>query len=233
MPALLATGTAQRYADTFLSLPGVIGLWPLWEPFGTGVYHDLGPYHLDGTVSGTISPVGLSGSAADIAALGNGSSGLINCGNSSTFDLGDAASMVAVILRGATGANRAIMSKGGGGGPGAYYLRLNADGTLHYLRSNVADMVGSTVAVSGDRPHHVVGAKSGATIKLYIDGADVTGSVSNSTMNNTVRPFQIGCDQNSVPANADFFNSRLAMVGLLNRLLTATEAAMLAKVALQ
>ena len=70
-------------------------------------------------------------------------------------------------------------------------------------------------------------------IHLYIDGVDVTGTVSNSTLLNSGRPFRIGVDTNGLGAIADYTNARLAMVGLHSRAITPAEVAYLSSVALR
>lgn len=223
MPArpLLTPGAAQRYVDAFLNTRGVVALWPLWEAGGMGTkYVDLGPNHFDATTAGTVSPSRMPGTAADAALLGNGTSGYLSVPYNSKLDL-DALTVTAIVFPGATGAARSILSKLKTG----FYLRLDTANKLNFLKSNTTDMVHSTVAVGNDKPHFVAGGKvtGSSTVKLYIDGADVTSTVTSATMAGTSSELRIGADINGPGNPADFFNGRLAMVGLHNRLLSQTE----------
>lgn len=84
-----------------------------------------------------------------------------------------------------------IMSKGNGGG----YIRLETDGKLSLIKSQFASIVQSTVAITDTTTaHHVVATKNGATVKLYIDGVDVTGTVTNATCGLTAQVFRVGAD---------------------------------------
>lgn len=78
-------------------------------------------------------------------------------------------------------------------GTGAYGLRITTGNKLQLTRFATADIVESTVDLTNDGVfHHLVATKSGATVKLYIDGIDRTGTVSDSTMANTASTFAIG-----------------------------------------
>lgn len=79
---------------------------------------------------------------------------------------------------------------------GAYYMRiLSADGKLQLLRSETTLMVSSTVGIADTTTfHHCVGTKTGATTKLYIDGVDRTGTVTNDTCANNALALFVGAE---------------------------------------
>lgn len=107
-----------------------------------------------------------------------------------TLDLGDVFTMEMWVKRATDGDQQDIMGKGAG----AYFWRfLPTTNQLQLGRFGVADIVESTVAITADGEfHHVVATKNGATVKLYVDTADVTGTVTNSTAVNTTVGFNIG-----------------------------------------
>jgi hypothetical protein len=111
------------------------------------------------------------------------------------LDLADTFTLEAWIKRGSTSSSAfGIVSKG----TGAYYMRIN-NNALNLLRSNIADIVSSTTTITDTTTwHHVACTKTGATAKLYIDGVDVTGSVSDSTCANNTEDLNIASDIASV-----------------------------------
>src|SRR5918912_140402 len=66
--------------------------------------------------------------------------------------------------------------------------------------------------------HHVAATKAGATVHLYIDGADVTGTVTNRTMANN--PLALSLGQSS---GGSFWNGTLDEVALYRAALTASQ----------
>jgi Concanavalin A-like lectin/glucanases superfamily len=68
--------------------------------------------------------------------------------------------------------------------------------------------------------HYVAATKSGSSVHLYIDGADVTGAVANRTLSNNTLPLVIG--QSS---GGSFFKGQIQEVALYNQVLTADQTA--------
>ncbi len=67
-------------------------------------------------------------------------------------------------------------------------FHLAKNGAMPYLAT-------STASISANTYHHIAVTKNNATIKLYLDGADVTpGVTTNLNMVNNTRPLQIGAD---------------------------------------
>jgi concanavalin A-like lectin/glucanase superfamily protein len=63
---------------------------------------------------------------------------------------------------------------------------------LTLRKPGTADIVSSTIAISDTTSwHHVVATKNGTASRLYIDGVDVTGTVTDQTLVNTVDALQI------------------------------------------
>ena len=66
-------------------------------------------------------------------------------------------------------------------------------------------LVTSTLALTETTNwHHVVATKNGATLRLYIDGVDVTGTITNSTAGDSTGVLCLGSDYNGTePMNGD------------------------------
>jgi hypothetical protein len=162
-------------------------------------------YGVPGAVGGTGTAISLDGSDAftrtDNAAL----------------DLGDGPLSLEVWMRRGSlaAADQALIGKRSG----AYYMRLNAAGELQFNRANVADIVASTVTIEDrDDWHHCVATKLGAAVKLYIDGEDVTGSVSDSTLVNNADALDIGQKD-----GGEFFIGRLQHVAVYDSVLSPAQ----------
>lgn len=118
--------------------------------------------------------------------------------------------------RGASGADSTIIS----GGQYSCLLRMNSDGTYGLVKSYIANIVNSTIAYSIPVWRHIVGTKNGSTVKIYVDGVDLTGSVANATCATSSRPLCVGCDTNQLGAYANYLVGNLAWVAIYNTALS-------------
>jgi hypothetical protein len=76
---------------------------------------------------------------------------------------------------------------------GAYTLTLKATDVVGLLNEEVAFIAESTVTIADTTTwHHIVATKDGAAVFIYVDGADVTGTVTNSTCGNNTSDLFIG-----------------------------------------
>ena len=186
-PATAPTSTA--YGPAILATGGLVAYWRLGEAYGISAYDANG-----GANSGTylnspmLGQMGALYGDANTATLLNGTTQSVTVLDAASLHLGDVVSIEAWIFKSGSG-YRGILSKGWS----SYYLRLNADDTFSFLKSGVAVIVTSTVTV-GTGWHHVVSTKNGATVKLYLDGTDVTGAVTNATLADGTLNLGIGCD---------------------------------------
>jgi hypothetical protein len=129
------------------------------------------------------------------------------------LDVGDAMSVEAWFKRSSTGTADTILEKGSG----AYKLALTTANRVRFRRSAVADIVDSTITITDTNTwHHVVATKNGATVKLYIDGVDRTGTVTNSTLANSSDPVTIGNN-----STTEYFDGYLDDVAVYNTALSA------------
>lgn len=99
------------------------------------------------------------------------------------FDLADVFTLEMWCKRdGGIGSTQVLFSKGNN----SWLLHFNAGNQFFLDRQGVANIVGSTTTITDTTTwHHLVCTKTGATVKLYIDAVDVTGTVTNSTFTNT------------------------------------------------
>ena len=222
---------AVTYASVILGTANLVGYWRLGEASGT-VAADASPGGHPGTYMNAPT-LGVAGAIAGNTAITlNGTNQSVNFPGSLDIlggierptqlltwaQLGDIVTIEAWVNRnGGTFAGLGgIVSKGIGG----YYIRMDGTtGQFFFVRSKVASLCPSTANVPSTGWHHVVGTKNGATLKLYLDGVDRTGTVSNSTLTNDVEPLTFGHDSNA----AEWFKGSLDEIALYSRALAASE----------
>jgi hypothetical protein len=167
----------------------------------------------------TLRQAGALAGDGDDAALLDGSTGYVSVPDSSSLDLGDGPfTMEAWIKRGSTATDDDIVQKG----TNAYRLYVTATtGKLALRKEGVADIVQSTTAILDTTTwHHVVATKTGAATKLYIDGADVTGTVTNQTLVDTTSALLIG------GSGTGFFNGSIDELAVYDTVLTPAQVAL-------
>jgi hypothetical protein len=159
----------------------------LGEVSGTAALDAVGG--ASGNYVGTFSlgqpalPPALDGTAVRF----DGTTSYVRAADRSAFDLGDTFTLEAWVQLTAV-ALAGIVDKG----DSAYILRTTEDGRLLLRRNSRIDIVTSTVALMPGKVHHVVATKAGGTAKLYLDGVDVSGTVTNQTMSDTALELNIG-----------------------------------------
>lgn len=113
--------------------------------------------------------------------------------------------------------DRAITGRGTGA------LTFYIDGTTDKLsaaKADVAVIVQSTITLSIGEWYHVVYTKSGATSKMYINGVDRTGTVTNQTLASPAVPLIVGADYNGTGIQ---WNGNLDEVAFYNYALTPVQ----------
>ena len=109
----------------------------------------------------------------------------------SGFDFGDVFTVEGWIKRTRTGASDMICAKF----INAYALYINASNKAELDRHGVVGLVQSTTTITDFTTwHHIVATKNGATSAIYIDGADVSDPMANSTCTDTTSELWIGED---------------------------------------
>jgi hypothetical protein len=218
--ASAACGSTSSYSQAVTGTAGLVGYWRLGDPVAAATACDSA-----GTSSGTYTggvAAGVTGAIAgdpDTAASFDGSTGWVSAPDAAALDLGDRFSAEAWIRRGAisTASTQVVASKQ----DGAWVMLVDQANHLVLRRSRVGDVAVSTAAITDTTSwHHVAVTKNGASVHLYIDGADVTGTVDNTTMVDNALPLSIG--QSSGGA---FFNGRIDEVAVYGAVLTPAQVA--------
>lgn len=206
----------SAYREAVLATAGIVSLWGVDEAEGsaadskgsnTGTYQGNPSRH-----QASILPNG-EGFCVDLTPATQ----FVNVPHAASLNLGDIFTLEAWIRPDIVTGNRGIISKGGG----AYYLRMKAD-RLQLIRSQTAEIVASTNTLSAGTPYHVVATKTGSTVKLYVNGVDVTGTVSNSTCANNSNALNIGGDTNF---STERFDGKIQYAAVYNVALTAEQVA--------
>lgn len=161
--------------------------WRLGEASGTDAFDSSGN-GLTGVYVGTPT-LGVTGAIAgdpNKAVTLNGTTQYLTVADNDLLDPGDVFTLECWIKRTA-GTSGRIFSKGTNG-----YELTNENGPIYFLKSDGAVLNISTVSAPVGIYAHVVAAKSGAAINLYLNGADVTGAVTNATIVATTTQLNIG-----------------------------------------
>jgi hypothetical protein len=193
------------------------GYWRLGEPSGTAADNlGSGGAANDGTYVGspTLGAAGAIAGDADTA-MGplDAATQYVSIPVDAALNVGDVFTLEAWVSRGSLGVDhRAIFS----GNTNAGYLRITDTGYLQLVKCDIADIVLSTSTVPTGW-HHVAATKNGADVHLYIDGADVTGTVTNATCASNGSPRHIG----STGGSSEFSNGTLDEVAVYGTALTA------------
>ena len=215
--AATCTGsTGTTYSNAITGTGGLVSYWRLAESSGTGACDSWGSNA--GTYQGgyTLGRLGAIAGESNTAVAFNGSTGLVNVPHAASLDVGDTFTVEAWVKRNSFGAPdyQAVASQGAN----SWLLAFNASNRLVLRQAKVGDLVSSTRTVTDTGWHHVAVTKSGAAVKLYIDGADVTGGVTARTMANNTLPLSIG--QSS---GTSYWNGTLDEVALYRTALTASQ----------
>jgi archaellin len=188
--------------------------WRLGESAGT-IAEDATSNNRDGTYNNTPTlgvPGALAGDANTAVSFASASSETVSRADEAALDLGDVWTLEAWVKMAATGsgAQRGIVSKG----TAAYYMRINSSDKLEALRSQSISLCTATVAITDTNWHHVVATKNGTTVKLYLDGVDVSGPVTNQTCTNTTASLWVGADSDGSNNTGEFFNGSIDEVAV-------------------
>jgi len=169
------------------------GYWRLGETSGTAAADSSGN-GLSGVYQNTptLGATGaLSGSSAKSVTL-NGTDEYITVADTGVLDLGTdtlALEILAYFDSVAAGVDP-LFDKGTAG----YYLYRSGT-SLVFAKKGTGDIVASSVALSAGAWYHIAVTKSGASsTKMYLNGVDVTGSVTDRTIAGTADSLYIGQD---------------------------------------
>ena len=92
---------------------------------------------------------------------------------------------------------------------GGYQINI-ASNFVYFDQAGVGTIARSTVAM-GTGWHHIVATKTGAAVHIYLDGVDVTGSVTNRTLTDAGPPLILGARRGTTSAFLDGFLDEVAI----------------------
>jgi len=212
------TPTPYDYTwDTYTIEPN--SFWPLTETSGTTA-NDLAVPVTNGTYNGTYtlnSTALLVNDGSNKSASFNG--GYVQVLDRNYIDLGDLFS-IGLWFRRTTvdGTDQYLVSKG----TGAYGVRIRgSDNHIVFSKVGTGDIAASTNAISDTTTsHYLVVQKSGLTVQIWIDGVNVTGTITNQTLaDNSIN---LNLAREVTGANLPY-KGVLGYVSLNSRLLTTAE----------
>lgn len=208
----------SAYSDAILATAGLVSYWRLGDTSSPAL-DSKGSNNAAQTGSPTFGVTGLlpNGDLDAAVRFVAASSQRLDAPSAGTLNLGDVVSMEAWINPASFSNFQSIVSKG----LNAYQIATDSTGHLRLAKSSIAFIVTSTITMSTSATYHVVATKNGATSKLYINGADVTGSVVNSTLVDNAAAFSIGSDNNVGTGIAEYFDGVIDEVALYSVALSA------------
>jgi len=203
--------------DTFQLDPNAF--WPLTETSGTTAVEQTvnglnGTYNTTYTLNNTALLVN-DGTFKSAAFTG----GYVSVPDNNLLDLGDVFN-IGLWFRRVTvdGTDQYLISKG----TGAYGIRIRgSDNRIVFSKVGTGDIAASTNAISDTTTsHYLVVNKSGAAVNIWVDGVNVTGTVTNQTITNNAIALNIGREVSG--ANLPF-KGVIGYVVVDDRILTTDE----------
>jgi RHS repeat-associated protein len=169
-----------------------LGYWRLGERNGTAAGNQVAPD--GGTYFGgvTLGAAGALPGDPDTSAGFDGVDDRVVVPHSRQLDVGDTFTLEAWLKPAQTSGERRLFEKGQGQTPGAYALELTGGGYVALNESGVAEIARTTIPLGPGSWHHVVATKADSLVKIYVDGVDRTGTVSNRTLADTSAPLRFG-----------------------------------------
>jgi hypothetical protein len=147
----------------------------------------------------------------DRAAQLDGANDYVTVPDSASLDLGDGPlTLEAWVKRNVTTGTGSFFYKG----TGAFKFGFNVDKT--YVTNVTATLATSTATVTGTAWHHLVVTKAPGETKLYIDGVDRTGTVTDQVLADTTTALAIGKG-----ASAEWLNATIDEFAVYNAALPA------------
>ena len=204
------------YRREVLATPGLVSYWRRGETSGTTATDAKGA-NTGGYRNGML--LGRPGALlhdTDTSARLDGADDYLTIADHSSLDTGDSFTLEAWVKRSSTSsATKTLVSKGSGGYRLSFVndvLTLSHGGSGTIARASV-----STTDTASF--HHVVATKSGSTVRLYIDGENRTGGVTNRTVTNTSTALNIG----RYTSGTEHFPGTLDEVAVYGDALSATQ----------
>lgn len=214
----------MSYASVCLA-DGAVGFYQMSEGSGTvavdqkaasnGIYQNAGGL--------TLVQPGIPGGGGLTAAKFVAGTGYIAVPDTASQRVVDTFTQECWVKLTATAVNKGLGGAGNAGDTGWDWYISGSGGLIGIEHSNVAAMGASTIAVptADGIFHHLVWTKATSTNKIYIDGVDVTGAITNSTIGATTNGFNMA----GINGGGRPFDGTMAMYGIYPTALTAAKVA--------
>lgn len=208
--------TNARYAAEVLA-DGPSAYWRLGERAGKVARDEISACHGTYMLAPTLGVAGATGDT-NKAVTFNGSTQYATVPDSAFLDLGDVFTLECWAKTGGGGVF-AMVSKGAN----AYLFEFHTSGNTLYLeKAGAAAIVLGTTALTLNAWNHCAVTKNGATVKLYLNGVDITGTVTNATFADTATALEIGRRADTAGA---YWNGSLDEVAVYPTALSAARIA--------
>jgi hypothetical protein len=205
-----ASGGTSYFQTVLNSNP--VSYWRLGEASGTSAADQKGVNpgtYTNGVVLGAAGAV-----PGNTAATFDGTNDYVVAADSASLDTGDIFTAEAWIKPSLLGRSNTIVNKFG-----SYFLYLDGANKIVLYKPSVGPIATSTTGISDTTSfHHVAVTKNGATVKIYLDGVDVTGTVTNQTVVNSTGGLYIG-------SGGGYFKGVIDEVAIYNTALSASTIA--------
>lgn len=132
--------------------------------------------------------------------------------DANSLDLGDVFTLEAWIKLDSVSINQDMFYK-----ELAYQLGVTSAGKVFLSRPSTQGLFVSTSSISTGTMYHLVGTKNGATLKMYLNGVDIPGTVTNSTCVNSANNLFVGC----ATATLDMMDGRIQAAAVYPTALSA------------
>lgn len=209
----------MAYADVIVA-DGATCYLKLDETSGTTADDAVGSDDHTYQSSPTLGAAGLVSDANTAVTLNGSSQYISQASPSANLNLGDKFTVELWLKRGRSGQQEDLWGRNYGGGQ---IVRFTSDDKITLRKSGVANIVQATATITDTATHHVVVTKNGSTVKIYIDGSDVTGTVTNQTFGSVSGASVIGRD---AAGSSGYFQGTLDEVAFYKNVeLTSTQVA--------
>jgi hypothetical protein len=208
---------SAKYSEAVLAEAGLVSYWRLGEAAGTEAADSKGTNKGVYKNAPTLAQAGAIVNDANTAVKLNGTTQYITVAHAASLNFADVFTFECWVKRSALGgANDCLMSKEAG----SARVTFTGENKVKLRRAGVADIVESKTKIADTTLwHHVVVTKNGATTKIYVDGVDVTGTVTNSTLVNNEKELWFGAE----PGPENFLSASLDEIALYNVALSAAQ----------
>jgi uncharacterized delta-60 repeat protein len=214
-PASRSWTIVPDYRSEVLGTVGLVSYWRLGETSGMTAADAHGANnggYRNGVLLGRPSALLHD---ANASAGFDGANDYVSVADHASLDTGDRFTLEAWVKRSSSSSStKTVLSKGSG----SWRLSFVND-VLTLTKAGAGTIAKASVSTTDDRFHHLAATKSGATVRLYIDGLERTATVTNRTIANTSTALNIG----RYTSGSEYFPGLIDEVAIYNVALTEAQ----------